>query len=749
MAPTTVFQEERRFLCPHGGCNKAFSRRDYLQRHSANHSDVKPFQCHCCSTRYARKDILEKHQRTRAHIRRTELQTSQTPPKSSETLPIPIETTIVNQIAEEPVPVFAETLPLPQQPHPQPLFDRPESGFASEFFDNYEWLFGSDPSGTSIQAQYDSPTDSTPSSLRSDRSDLTHTALGLDPVTLAGLRRFINIECFDDVSDESANEYFGLFWSRFGSVYPIVHHGTFEPHSADPFLLANMLTIGMMYAGTAAEKDCGIAVQKKLRRLQLAEIDDTVEIRFSLLQSFLLTAFFALYLGDCDQSKVGQLFHGTNVSLVRFSGSFQQLVEPKLQPPLTVSPEEARLQWYRYIDYESRKRTAFFAYFYDAQNAAVTRTQPSLSAFEIHLELPCTDAVWNAESPVRFYQEYERQPHDLRSRVKFTTMHRRPSREHLERTITLGGSSDSIPAEGKWPNFLFSLRRLMQPYRHHQKEYPMNCFSQFSRFIFLHGIIGICLDLRWRGLFDLGIVSQRRMVEFSERLETAFFNWRDYFDRQIMITNNQGHLRDYETDKFLLNDYGVSHIFWANLTALQLGLLLLHADNDLITKHAELFALRGATNSSQLAQRVAGWARSRDGVAASADACQVLRTVLNNEPIIETIAHVPFVLVFATLCAWTFEFYRDDFGPLANNGSVSMRPYHSDKGLLEYACRESALKYVSEVEAVDETDSQPFWRRRQRALGLVAYSLTMLRRFTHRNMELEIGLLEGILTRYG
>lgn len=97
--------------------------------------------------------------------------------------------------------------------------------------------------------------------------------------------------------------------------------------------------------------------------------------------------------------------------------------------------------------------------------------------------------------------------------------------------------SSGIRGEGTWPSFLFSVRRLMSPYRESQKEYSLDCFSQFSRFILLHGLLSICWDSQWRGLLDMGIVSKRRMSEFRLRLVQAIASWREYFDRQLKELN--------------------------------------------------------------------------------------------------------------------------------------------------------------------------------------------------------------------
>lgn len=52
--------EKRKFACSFEGCNKSFNRRDYLERHAANHLPVKPFLCRPCNRHFARGDLYEK-----------------------------------------------------------------------------------------------------------------------------------------------------------------------------------------------------------------------------------------------------------------------------------------------------------------------------------------------------------------------------------------------------------------------------------------------------------------------------------------------------------------------------------------------------------------------------------------------------------------------------------------------------------------------------------------------------------------
>lgn len=77
-----------RFKCEHPGCEKMFNRRDYLERHAANHLEVKPFVCHICDRSFSRKDLYDNHLATKVHTRRV-IEVEQGLTESAQAIPEP------------------------------------------------------------------------------------------------------------------------------------------------------------------------------------------------------------------------------------------------------------------------------------------------------------------------------------------------------------------------------------------------------------------------------------------------------------------------------------------------------------------------------------------------------------------------------------------------------------------------------------------------------------------------------------
>lgn len=59
----------KQFRCTHPGCEKVFNRKDYLERHAANHLFVKPFVCKLCNRQFSRRDLYDNHLMTKRHAR--------------------------------------------------------------------------------------------------------------------------------------------------------------------------------------------------------------------------------------------------------------------------------------------------------------------------------------------------------------------------------------------------------------------------------------------------------------------------------------------------------------------------------------------------------------------------------------------------------------------------------------------------------------------------------------------------------
>ncbi|KAK9321813.1 fungal-specific transcription factor domain-containing protein [Lipomyces orientalis] len=555
----------------------------------------------------------------------------------------------------------------------------------------------------------------------------------------------------------AAKQYLNLYWVRFDPLYPILHRATFDPSVMEPALLIAIVTIGMAYSSDREASNLAIVIHRKFRNIVFLMIEDQPQVQLWVHQTLLLTNYFDKMLGSTVQYDMSQFFHGTNIALMHFSGYLKGLTEP----PVVGTDDSvfADNQWRKWVEFETTKRTAFFAFICDTQHATLFRHSPILSAFEVRLELPSTDACWLATDGVEFYHMH----HEQTKAAAAGMMKWRASEAGAKSddNKVLGPSMGGSNPEAVWPTFLHSLKRLIRLSREDQTEFQLATFSQFSCLILLHGLLSICWDMQWRGLLDMGIVSKHRMTEFKKRLESSFANWKRYFDYQlsksnlpsitstVMISSDSSpksispagncHEEPRGIDTIALrrqhalqqgqghsplsyvlgsmNDYNNnSPMLCSNWAMFQLGLLALHVDTMSLRINAGSPNVLGRkirlVDRENANKAVHQWARSDDGRLATWHSVQFMRRVAENESLLDQAVHIPWGVYLATLTIWSYELCQDDEHlPPPGSGqrplSRNNRKYLTAKGQsIEYTlAKQDAVQYLLMMNANGENGS--------------------------------------------
>ncbi|ODV97467.1 hypothetical protein PACTADRAFT_2034 [Pachysolen tannophilus NRRL Y-2460] len=450
--------KEKKFKCSHPGCDKSFARVDYLLRHKGNHSEVKPFNCRQCQAGFARKDLLIKHFKSKSHQKRK----ADIPCKYNDQITNDLEanSSIGNKVVSKefketssfdygtdsslntssknlslrnifnPMQNASDTLGLENISHSKMeeknqnhLFNQgidtessgihqkatPPNAF-SEYRDNYGWLFGNlnnlefEPDKLFFESL--SPVLST---MNREQANLNNFNL-LSEETRFQILQLLNLDDLNSLLIEDFDDFLKLYWNEFNSIYPIIHFPTFDPSKTNIYLLVSMLNIGMAYSKYTCHYKISLLVHDSLRKLLLYEVNNFEDnLELSIFQALLLNNYFGKYCGTDLQLKKSILFHGLNINLLKSLRFLEGLVEPAVSD---------KSSWNDWILYETSKRTAFFAYICDSQHAALFNLDQHLSIFEINLELPCTDNVWNASDLNEFFEQYDLQPKNLNPRKK-------------------------------------------------------------------------------------------------------------------------------------------------------------------------------------------------------------------------------------------------------------------------------------------------------------------------------------------
>ncbi|ABN64265.2 C2H2 zinc finger protein, partial [Scheffersomyces stipitis CBS 6054] len=709
------------FRCSFLNCGKKFTRKDYLARHELNHTNEKPYKCEQCQFSFTRSDLLNKHFKSQSHRKRKQelFKSSEKtegldkPDQDFEDIESPskkLRFSTRNEPSSQKQPLMTVT----SSPIEDHIFTE-SNDLPPGSFNNYLWLFDD-----SLDVRDDNFV-SKPLNhqIEPSLSSTSHIVEEESFREIDGQRRLavlelLNIHEVSSLAPDRFSLFLDLYWSEFNPTFPIIHYATFNNNEADVYLLTAMICIGMAHSPLEAEYELSIVVTMQFRRLIFDAVGDDVVLRLPLLQSLLLHNFACKYYGDKLLYEMSQLFHGTNINFLRFTGFFDDLVEPNMSSSPSATYHQLETDWKKWIHYETCKRTAYFAFVCDSQHATLFKHQV-LSAFSLQIDLPSTDAVWNASNPITFSEMYRLQPRGLSYQHKVVL--------NLQSGQTLsapGPSMPSVKAEGNWPEFLWSLRSMMMPYKESQKEYSLDCYSQFSRSILLHGIISICWDMRWRGLFDLGIVSKKKLSDLSGKLLRAFYNWKGYLDLHISSANERALGKNVDSEPSVgLNDYGLSPAFWSNLSSYQLGLISLFADTASIVKYATELKNSRRAGVSRNKIHIESWARSPNGDQSIREAARFIRIISNaeNEHII-SIPHIPWTLFISCLVIWCYETNRDCLNGLTSRDHIELsyaKYYNPSVSYFdEQAVKHDTLEYISlaiDNEADDVETSGNFWKR--------------------------------------
>lgn len=457
-----------------------------------------------------------------------------------------------------------------------------------------------------------------------------------------------------------------LFWTSFNPTYPVIHQPSFQfddDHDHNILVLC-MICLGSTFAGevrsdVSNEILGGDLVDGLFARLfvEIQRYRDVELIPCCLLQAIVLLDFLVSFQGAEYQQRKARFLHPLVINLVKERRLFHSSIEPLMD-----SDSPSIENWRSWVKFESMKRIAFLEYLIDSRQNHLHFRTPGVSIFEIQLELPYSDAVW-CSSFEDFQVNYCKQPRDQRKR------HQISSNEDKDQAVfdnEMNGEIllPEVRVEGTWPNFLWSLRRLTQPFRTYHKEYYLDCFSQFSRFILLHGLLSLVKEVRPINMIETSITSVSRHTTLASKIELAFFSWKVYFQNQIKEANAA---ISGQSQSSLMNNYGATFPFWSNLTLFGFGLLSLYSDLPLIVRFCEnqhrLYAsnLTGDSTFDRVEfgrnrLKLKIWAETKAGTSANQKACDILRTVFSNDQEMVSISHAPTAIYISALVCLVYQY---------------------------------------------------------------------------------------------
>lgn len=282
-------------------------------------------------------------------------------------------------------------------------------------------------------------------------------------------------------------QFLDLYWTCFHVQYPILHKPSFNTFTCHPILLLSMIMTGASYAKSEPNtifkaknpREFADLIAEPLRLIIFSCEEFHPPSRVYIIQSLLLLECYERFASSRKLHERAFLHHGTTIQLLRRS--------PGLGGnPLKNKTEYNRVNhnstiWEKWIEFESIKRSALFAFYIDATHSMVFGYQLMLFSNHIQLNLPCDDDLWES----------------------YLTPKEIPNR------------NDSMP-------FLVGLRKILN--REHVKT------GIFGKKILLAGLLSIMFQLQQRDLQGSILEFEQLRDTWKDTLSLAF----DYWNCDIM-----------------------------------------------------------------------------------------------------------------------------------------------------------------------------------------------------------------------
>ncbi|EPQ29966.1 uncharacterized protein PFL1_02638 [Pseudozyma flocculosa PF-1] len=377
--------------------------------------------------------------------------------------------------------------------------------------------------------------------------------------------------------------YIYLFFAKFNRLYPLLHEPTFAASTTDPMLLSAVVVIGAHFAALPAHELAVRIAQKIWGAIVSLEDFRPARATLPMLQAMVLTECFGKMMSSRPQHEMSHLFHNFIITLARRNAVFNPSASATSAQPTGSSYEETDEFWRGWAREEEKKRIALFAFMLDAQHATTFRHIPALSAFQIQLNLPCSDDEWSKASPDAWKQ------HRRRTNYKAPT----PFIPALKACLSPGKTPHELDA--------------------------------FPRFVLLHGLMSIAYDLHWKQNILLGAENSAGGVGGSG---IGIGNWKDRLSAAYSSLQARMDIAYIKAE----DDSNARLIHRATPSLVSAAQVTLFADTIDIQIYAGLpsvlgrFIDRATFNASR--RSVKEWAKTSDGATAVWHAVNFLRTSL-------------------------------------------------------------------------------------------------------------------------
>ncbi|KAJ5614497.1 hypothetical protein N7528_008151 [Penicillium herquei] len=634
------------YVCSQPGCDRKFLRKEHLRRHCLNHSPEKIYTCEDCPRVFVRRDLYRRHKARHDRCifyRRPSGAFDSAALKSDK---IQSDLNVSEKLVEDD---DLETAHMQSQeddkqekykPAAMNLFT-PTSMSTQQEGQTIDWMFESIlAAGNNDWANLDL--------FEGDLSlpDIPENALNGEPVAANVAEyqdnpnndeekisswssvRYRLVESLNNLDSEVLDSAFfypenlkmfhGLYFQHYHPHFPMLHRPTFIISDVHPLLLGAIVALG---STLAEDNNLFLLGQRVHDALQLTVINNgsfAPPISLWCLQTWLLLQAHGKMMSSRKSFELAQVFHAAILTSMKQS-----------DPSTTERPiagTEAKKDWTTWIQEESWRRAAFFALCMDAQHACLFGHSPVLSVSDMRMSLPCKEALWECSTPQAWAQMLQsgnlKQPVDFRSTLRVI------------------------------------LKESIMP----------SAYSEYARFIILHGLICLQAHLQRTPPLTLGIEqSESSSGEGEADQDSApekIPSWKNEISRALSAWSN------------CLLALQPSLCLIAAGPLYRIAQITLHVKvTDLLTlakEHKHVASLQTSEKSIQARGRMYEWASSDSACEAVRFSLLLVReTMFSGQPYRaqeDRIAPRPWCLYIAVLTLWAYgEMKQSDCLPNQDN----------------------------------------------------------------------------------
>ncbi|GAA5925316.1 uncharacterized protein JCM15063_004989 [Sporobolomyces koalae] len=280
--------------------------------------------------------------------------------------------------------------------------------------------------------------------------------------------------------------YLDLFWVKMHeTTAPAVHRASFRPNQAPTPLLLSMMLLGTYFAPLDAYQ-LSVQLHPWFRGKVFCSPEFRPRAEIWLHQTVLLIVIFGKLCSTRMDHEMAHIFWSSCITLAKRSGLFSQLA---IEIPHD-KKEDVDFLWRAWIQEEVAKRLAQIMFAVDVEHAAFFRHSHTLSAFQVQLQLPCDEDLWEAPNA----QEWKRLNDEARPPIQFISA--------LKACLTATHDPPSL--------------------------------NPFSRIALLHGLLSVSQDLHWRD-HVLGFSNQERRAQtWRDMISSAYNTWKQRLDGALV-----------------------------------------------------------------------------------------------------------------------------------------------------------------------------------------------------------------------